>query len=137
MTRHLIRGVALALFAALLAAPAAFAQETAPPPAPPPTDPQPQQQVEVDLTDDELDSFAEAYLDIEQLQASYEQQLGAVDDPAQAQEIQQQFNDEAMQTLETSGIGAERYDEIIRAAQTDPELADNIVTRLDEMRATN
>lgn len=133
MTRHLTRGLALALFVALLAAPDALAQQT----APPQTAPQPQQQAQVELADDELDSFAEAYLDIEQLQMTYEQRLGAVEDPAQAQQIQQEFSTEAMQTLESSGIGAERYDEIIRAAQTDPALADEIVTRLDEMRATN
>lgn len=131
MIRHLTRGLALILFAALLA-PATFSQGTPPPPAQ--EQPMPQQ-AQVDLTDAELDAFAEAYLDIEGLQRTYEQRLGAVEDPAQAQQIQQEFNVEAQQTLEESDLAPERYDEIIRAAQTDPELAQQIVTRLDEMRA--
>src|SRR5690554_7836267 len=95
MPRLLTHGLALALFVALFAAPDAFAQQT-PPQTPPPTQ---QAQPPIEVSEGELNAFAEAYLDIEALQATYEQRLGGVEDPAEAQQIQEQFNVEAMQTL--------------------------------------
>ncbi|MFW5973245.1 MAG: hypothetical protein ACOCTG_04570, partial [Bacteroidota bacterium] len=81
MTRLFTRALTLTMFIALLAGPAAFAQEAAPTP----------QAVENDFTDDELDAFAEAYVDVEILQAEYQTQFEDVDNPEEAQQIQQQF----------------------------------------------
>lgn len=128
MTRIFSRVLALTLFLALIAAPQAFSQETPPPP------PQEQPQVEIDFTDDELDSFAEAYVDVEALQAEYQAEFGAVDDPEQAQEIQQRFQTDVLQTIEAQGLDAERYDQIIQATQVDPEFTEDVLVRIETVR---
>lgn len=131
MNRILTRTLAIALFVALLGAPAAFAQDTPPPPPPQQEAPQ----VEIDFTDDELDSFAEAYVDVEELQARYQAEFGTVDDPEEAQQIQQRFQSEVNQAIEGQGIDAERYDQIIQATQVDPEFTEGVLVRIEEARS--
>lgn len=126
MTRTFSRLMALMLFVALLAAPEALAQQTAPPAQQP--------QVEIDFSDDELDSFAEAYVDVEALQAQYQAEFGTVDDPEQAQQIQQRFQTDVLQTIEAQGLDAERYDQIIQATQVDPEFTDDLLARIESVR---
>ncbi len=126
MTKIFSRLMALTLFVALLAAPEALAQQTAPPTQQPP--------VEIDFTDNELDAFAEAYVDVEALQAQYQSEFGAVDDAEQAQQIQQRFQIDVLQTIENQGIDPETYDQIIRATQVDPEFTEDVLTRIASAR---
>lgn len=128
MTRFLSRGLAFALFAALFAAPVAFAQD-APPPAP-----QPQMEVATDFTDEELDAFAQAYIDIEAVQLRYQNEHGTIEDPTQAQQVQEQFQSEVFQILEQSAIDAERYEQVIMATQSDQEFAEGVLARIEMLR---
>lgn len=128
MTRFLSRGLTLALFAALFAAPVAFAQGT-PPPAP-----QPQMEVTTDFTDEELDAFAQAYIDIEAVQMRYQNEYGTIEDPTQAQQVQEQFQTEVFAILDESAIDAQRYEQVIMATQADQEFAQNVLMRIEMLR---
>ena len=123
MTRLFSRALALVLFAAVAAAPMALAQQVAPQP-----------QVDTEFTEDELNQFSEAYVDLELLQVQYQSEHGDVQDEAEMMQIQQQFQADALQTLQESGIDPERYEQIIVATQTNPELAEDLVERIERVR---
>jgi len=110
----------LVLLAALLIAPAALAQQDVAAP---------------DFDEQELDSFAEAYVDIETLQIQYQAQFAEVEDPAEVQQAQQQFQADASEIIEDQGLTMERYEEIIMATQTDPEFAASVLERVEVVRA--
>jgi hypothetical protein len=124
MNRIVARGITLAVFAALLAAPAALAQEVAPP----------QPEIVTDFDEAELDAFASAYLDIEGLQIHYQTEYGDVDDPEQVQQLQLQFQHEAAEILDDAGITVEKYEQIIIAAQADEQFAEDLIARIEALR---
>lgn len=123
MSRLFLSGLALALCGAMLAAPTASAQDMAPEP-----------QVTIDFEDAELDAFAHAYVEIEDLQMRYQAEYGEVDDPAAMQQIQDQFHAEATEAIEESGISVERYEAVIMATQADPEFAQEVLERVEAIR---
>jgi hypothetical protein len=124
MTRLFGRALALVLFTVVAAAPMALAQQVAPQP---PTD--------MEFTEDELDQFSEAYVDLQLLQVQYQNEHGDVQDEVELMQIQQQFQADAMQTLQESGIDPVRYEQIIVATQLDEGLAEEIVARIERVRA--
>jgi hypothetical protein len=131
MIRFLSRGLALTLFAALLAAPAALAQAT------PPADqqvPQQQQAVPIDFTETELDAFAEVYVEIEDIRAGYQAEYGAVEDPTEAQAIEQRFQNDVMEVISASDIEPERYDQVIMATQMDQDFTESLIERIEAVR---
>lgn len=106
MTRRII----LALLFAVFAVPAAFAQ--------------------AQFTDSELDAFAEAYTEIETIRAAQADELAIVEDPTEAQDIQERTQTRIDDVLSSAGLSAERYNEILAAIERDPELAEDVMTRV-------
>ncbi len=127
MSSPLIRVLGIAAVAMLLAAPTAFAQQTAPPPPTP-------QAVETDFSDEELDSFAEAYVGVEALRTQYQMQYGEVEDPTEMQNVQQRFAEDATEIIADAGLEADRYDMIIMATQADEELAADVIARIERLQ---
>lgn len=116
----------LPLFAlvALLAVPQVYAQD-APAPAP---------QEQVEYSDEELRAFANAYVDVEDLQANYQPQIEAAEAPEEAEALQQQFQAEVDETIVTHGLNAESYDAIVQATQTDPDFSEQVLALIQEVR---
>lgn len=109
MTRHIILGLLFAVFLV----PAAFAQDM-----------QPQ------FTDAELDSFAAAYAEIESIRSAQAEELATVDDPVEAQDIQERTSARIDDVLSANNLSAERYNEILATVERDPELADDVMSRV-------
>jgi hypothetical protein len=107
--------------AVLFMAPAAFAQDAPVTDAP-------------DFTVEELEAFAEAYVDVEEVQARFHAEYGEVEDPEEAVRIQEEFEAEVTSAVEARGLEAERYDAIVRTSQTDEEFARGLLARIDEVR---
>ncbi|HKL50415.1 MAG TPA: DUF4168 domain-containing protein [Wenzhouxiangellaceae bacterium] len=100
-----------ALFAALLAfstAGIAQQQQAAP--------------TDVDVSNSELQSFAEARTAISEIQQDYSQRLQNVKDPETANSLQQQANEEMIGAVEETGLDVESFNTIAMAIQNDPEL---------------
>ncbi|MFU8878725.1 MAG: DUF4168 domain-containing protein [Wenzhouxiangellaceae bacterium] len=114
-----LSAISLALGLAL-AAPVA-AQQAAPPP-------QPAQQ-EIEVTDSDLDSFADAQMSIMQIQQDYSQRLQNADNPDAANQLQQEANEKMVGAVEEAGLDVESFNAIAMAIQNDPELQQ----RLQEM----
>lgn len=135
MRRTLMRSFSFFVLLAVFMAPVALAQGGGGQQQPPP--PQQQQQApDVDVSDEELETVAEVYLKLEEVQEKYREDFNETQDPEAAQELQQQLQDEANQVIEDhEGITPDRYDEIIRAAQADPELRDQLLAKIEELES--
>ena len=87
------------------------------------------------MTEDEVDKVAEVLINIEEVQREYQNRLRNAEDRETAQSIQQEMSSEIDQTIESQdGLSVERYDKIIRAAQRDTELKEQIMAKLNEKR---
>lgn len=135
MRRTLMRSFSFFVVLAVFMAPVALAQGGGGQQQPPP--PQQQQQApDVDVSDEELETVAEVYLKLEEVQEKYREDFNETQDPEAAQELQQQLQDEANQVIEDhEGITPDRYDEIIRAAQADPELRDQLLAEIEQLES--
>lgn len=108
----------------------AHAQEPVPAPAPmeaPAAQP-------ADTSDDKLKSFAVAFLEVSRIHQSYQPQLEA----AQTSEDQERLRVEAGEEMisavnDTDGISVDEYNNILQAAQVDPDLARRINGHINEV----
>lgn len=71
---------------------------------------------------EELTDFVHAMLDVTEIQEEMEEELANVDDPEQANQIQQQANAEMVEVLEEYDMSPERYSEIAMLLNVDEEL---------------
>jgi DNA-directed RNA polymerase sigma subunit (sigma70/sigma32) len=110
MPFHNSRLIASALFAGLVAMPAAALAQSDEPAAQQETQTQPETQAQpaqpqveaIQPTDEQLESFATATIDIVQIQETAQQQMQAA--------------------VEEAGLTIEEYNQIAQAAQTDPDI---------------
>lgn len=79
-----------------------------------------QQQIEVD--DQELSSFTEAHIQIEELRSEMQARMEDAEGRQEAQQIQQQTNQQMVQIIEEEDMDAERYSQIASAINGDAEL---------------
>lgn len=130
MIRTFLHSTFALTLAVSLLVPAALAQS-------PQQSPQQQQQSapDVEVTEDEVDKVAEVLVNIEEVRTEYQNRLRNAEDRETARSIQQEMSDEIDQTIESQdGLSVERYDKIIRAAQRDTELKEQIMAKLNEKR---
>ncbi len=119
--RFLSKGLSIFVVLALFAIPAT-AQDMQPEP------------VDVDLSDEEMEAVAHAYVDLQQLEAQYREEFADLQDPEEAQQVQQQFQQEVEDTVTERGITLELYDQAIQATQTDAELRDELLALIEEVQ---
>lgn len=132
MQRRFAGMIGLFLFAALMTAPVATAQDQDPPAAQ--DDAPAPAVVDNDFSAEELDAFAEAYVDVEEVQARYLAEHAEIEDPEEAVRIQSEFEQEVAGAVEARGLNAESYDAIVRTSQTDEEFAQALLARIAEAR---
>lgn len=119
---------AIALAASLLPATYAFAQTEAPAPAP---EEGMQMQQEPapgghDFSDEELQSFAMAAMEVQTITEQYLPQLQETDDPEQQQQLRAEANEQITQAIESHGVSPEQYNAVAQQVQQDPALAQEI-----------
>lgn len=109
---RLIKAMALILGLGLVVTPAASAQDIPPP----------DQQEKVELSEKELETFAEAYLALAEIREEMTERLDNVQSPEEAQEIQQEANTKMVAELEEHEYTAEEYTVVVTALNQDAEL---------------
>ncbi|MEX2499223.1 MAG: DUF4168 domain-containing protein [Wenzhouxiangellaceae bacterium] len=77
---------------------------------------------DVDVSDAELQSFAEARTAITEIQQDYSQRLQGADDPEKANQLQQEANEKMIGAVEETGLDVDSFNSIAMAIQNDPEL---------------
>ncbi len=88
-----------------------------------------------DFSDGQLKSFAMAWTSINQLAEQWKPQMEATPSEDERAAMLKQFEVAANQLIEqTEGIGAADYENIMQAAQSDPELKERIYAMLQEVQ---
>lgn len=129
----------------LVLAPFALAAQETPPPegepdAPPEeeaeTDAEPleQEHEPVELEEDELEDFAQAYIAISDIREEFTERLEDVDDQDEVQEIQAEASTAMNDAIEDAGMDVETYQEIASALSADPELRDEVTEMVSRLR---
>ena len=124
------RSTILALFTAgaLAAAPAAFAQA------------QGQQQGQqasgqgapnMEMDQQTLDNFAEAYTEVRGIQSDFADQLGSVEDREKAQSLQREAQEEMVSAVKDAGLSVQEYNQVASQMQNDPELREKVMQRTE------
>jgi cell division septation protein DedD len=97
-------------------------------------DAQVQQQDAPDPPDrEELTEFVKAYIDVQEIQMEMEQALATVQDPEDANRIQQEANEAMAEAIQDNDLSVERYSEIVMALNTDEELRQEFAELYEEI----
>lgn len=96
--------------------------------------PQPQPQEQVEVTDEVMETFAEAYFEIQVIAEEHQEALQTVQDQETAQELQQEANVRMAEVLRAHELTPERYTAIVAAINEDEELQDRLVLELERIR---
>lgn len=130
--------------AALLSAPWATAQQQQPaqPPAQPPQQAQPpapgqpgQGQAAEQITDEELETFADIYIELEETLGRYEQELASAESDQEAQEVQTRMQEESFETISDHGWTPSDYNRVVQAVNSDPNLLQKAVALIEDRRS--
>lgn len=107
-----------AVTAALAFGGSALAQEEyqAPPPQP----------ETIDVSNQQLERFAHAQVEIVDIRQDFSARLQKVEDSEKAHELQLAANEEMTQAVKGAGLDVKTYNEIAMAIQSDPELQDKL-----------
>src|SRR6056297_425698 len=84
------------------------------------------QQQNFDFSDKELKKFSLIKNEVDKIREKYSQSLGMVDNPDKARSLQDKYIKQVLETIREKGMSVERYTEISRALQRDPELREKI-----------
>ena len=103
---------------------AVYAQDYQDPP--PPAEPE-----QTDVSDQELQQFAEAQGEISSIQQDFSARLQGVEDPEKAHELQIEANEKMTDAVEDVGLDVEAFNRIAMAVQNDPELQEQLTEMIE------
>lgn len=86
---------------------------------------QPEQTAD-DFSDSDLESFAEAQSEVDEIRSEYSEELSGVEDTDKARELQDKYADQMVEAIEEAGLDVQTYNEISMAVQNDSELQEKI-----------
>lgn len=85
------------------------------------------------LTDEELRSFASAYLQVEQVRQNRLEELqGTSGNPQQVKQVQREVYEETVQAIEQTGLSVEEYNEIGVTVQKDEDVREQVIEIIQE-----
>ncbi|OWV74256.1 hypothetical protein ATY75_08215 [Rhizobium sp. N122] len=83
------------------------------------------------VSDQKLEAFAVAYLQVDKVRQEYSAKIGATKDEAGKQKLQEEAKKQMVDTVEASkDISVEEYSSILTAAQSDPALAKKVLEKI-------
>lgn len=122
--RNSIAAACAAAAFAISAPVSALAQETLPAPIETPA---------VSVTDETLQSFAMAFIEVARISQEYQPQLQTAA-PEDQERVRMEAGERMVEAVEAvDGISVDEYQQIMAAAQTDPELAQRINAQITQM----
>jgi len=78
------------------------------------------------ITDQELKTFAVAALEVKKINDSYRPRYQSADTPAAKEQVQKEATEKMSAAVEQKGLSVDKYNQIVRVAQADPEVAKQI-----------
>jgi hypothetical protein len=118
--------IALIAVASLVLASGAIAQQPAPRAAPPAGQAQ-----EVQLSDADLEKFADIYVDLANTDAKFEDDLAGAQTEDEAREVQARMEEENVAKLVRHGWTPERYVSVVKAINSNPQLAEKTLAIIE------
>ncbi len=106
----------------------------APPPAPQGHPGMGEAQAAEPVSDEEIEEFAAAYLQVEDVQEELEAELRAAESQEEAQAIQQRAMGEMQEAVNETGMDFETYAMLAQRLQGDPELIQRVEETIESMR---
>jgi len=85
---------------------------------------------DIDVSDKQLEQFADAQVSIIEIQQDFSARLQGVEDPERAQELQVQANEEMTSAVDDAGLDVESFNAIAMAIQSSPELQQRLTEML-------
>jgi LPS O-antigen subunit length determinant protein (WzzB/FepE family) len=86
-----------------------------------------QQPAQQDFSEETLQSFAVAFLQVDEINKTYTPRLQEASSPEEQQQIQEEASQEMVTAVENAdGITVQEYTSIMQAAQADPDLAQRL-----------
>lgn len=79
-----------------------------------------------DFSEGELEKFAEAQSEVEEIRNEYSDEVSDVEDTEKARELQDKYAEKMVDSIEETGLDAETYNEISMAIQNDPDLKEKV-----------
>ena len=119
--------IALIAAASLALATGAMAQQPGPR-----TAPQADQVQEIQLSDADLEKFADIYVDLLDTEAKYEEELAGIETEEQARELQTRMQQESVAKLARHGWTAERYVLTGEAIKADATLTEKTLAIIEK-----
>ena len=84
------------------------------------------------LTQGQIETFADAALEVRQVQEDLNAQMQGAPDAQEVQQLQQQAQQGAQQAIEGNGLTVDEYNAILQAANQDPQLYAMIVEVMEQ-----
>jgi Domain of unknown function (DUF4168) len=85
--------------------------------------PQPAVPAGEQVSDADLEKFADIYVELRETADKFERQLSTAANEEQARNVQTQLQTESLATVDKHGWTPEKYNTVVEAISTDPELA--------------
>lgn len=100
------------------------------------TPPQMQEQApgQQNFSDEEVRSYVEAALEVDEISRKWQTRLQESGDPEKAGEYQAKAQDEMVQAVEEKGLTVEQYNSIYLESQANPELRSQIARYVEQVR---
>jgi hypothetical protein len=86
----------------------------------------------MEMDSETLDSFADAYVEVRNIQSDFADQLGSVEDREKAQELQREAQEEMVSAVEDAGLSVQEYNQVASQMQNDPELREKVMQRTED-----
>jgi hypothetical protein len=84
------------------------------------------------LTQGQIESFAEAALDVQQVHQDLNAQMQSAQDTQEVERLQEQARQNAQRAIEDNGLSVDEYNGILQAANQDPQLYAMIVDVMEQ-----
>lgn len=101
---------------------------------PPTQGPQEPAQTEtaIEVSDQDMDTFASIYVELQQTADRYEQEIADVENEEQAQEVQTRMQQESIETLEKHGWTPDKFNRVAEALNQNPALIERTLQLIEE-----
>ena len=84
---------------------------------------------DMEMDDQTLDNFSDAYVEVRDIQSDFADKLGSVEDREKAQEMQREAQEEMVSAVEDAGLSVQEYNQVASQMQNDPELREKVMQR--------
>lgn len=91
-----------------------------------------QQAPQVDVSEQELQKIANAFVAIQEIRQKYQDEHGSVEDSTKMRQLQKQFRAETQQAIQEEDVSQQQFSRVLRAARSDSALRERFFSAVEE-----